>query len=103
MSKHLGEGSIVIHPFIVAELALRSLRERTKTLALLDFLPQLRAAQIGEVRAMIEARSLYGSGIGLVDAQLIAAVLLKPGVRLWTRDHHLRAVGQALGIQAGLR
>ncbi len=36
MRKHLNEGQIVIHPSIIAELALGSLQERTKTLALLD-------------------------------------------------------------------
>jgi hypothetical protein len=45
-----------MHPFIIAELALGPLRKRTKTLALLDVLPQVRVAQLGEVRQMIEAR-----------------------------------------------
>ncbi len=36
MRRHLDQGQIVIHPFIIAELALGSLKERTKTLALLD-------------------------------------------------------------------
>jgi predicted nucleic acid-binding protein len=44
MRTHLNEGQIVIHPSIVAELALGVLRERTKTLALLDLLPQVRVA-----------------------------------------------------------
>jgi hypothetical protein len=51
MRKHLNQGQIVIHPSIVAELALGSLQERTKTLALLDHLPQMRVAQLSEVRA----------------------------------------------------
>jgi predicted nucleic acid-binding protein len=63
MRKHLNQGQIVIHPSIVTELALalpgkRSLLERTKTLALLDLLPQVRVAQLSEVRRMIEARRL---------------------------------------------
>src|ERR1039458_200141 len=58
MGKHLNQGDIVIHPLITADLALGSLRERTKTLALLDFLPQVRVAQLSEVRLMIEARRL---------------------------------------------
>jgi predicted nucleic acid-binding protein len=62
MRKHLDQGDIVIHPFIIAELALGSLRERTKTLALLDLLPQVRVAQLGEVRLTIEARRLYSLG-----------------------------------------
>ena len=40
MRKHLNDGNIVIHPFVIAELALGSLQERAKTLALLDLLPR---------------------------------------------------------------
>jgi predicted nucleic acid-binding protein len=75
MRKHLNEGQIVIHPSIIAELALGSLQERSKTLALLDLLPQVRVAQLSEVRRMIEARRLYSLGIGLIDAHLIALSL----------------------------
>ena len=102
LRKHLNGGQIVIHPFIVAELALGSLKARTRTLALLDVLPHLRTAQIEEVRAMIEARRLYNHGIGLIDAHLIASVLLAPSTLLWTRDKPLRKVAEGLGIHAGL-
>jgi predicted nucleic acid-binding protein len=102
MREHLNQGNIVIHPFIVAELALGSLRERTKTLALLDLLPQVRVAQVGEVRLMIEARRLYSLGVGLIDAHLIASVFLDSSTRLWTRDKRLRKAAEGLGIYAGL-
>jgi len=102
MREHLNHGNIVIHPFIVAELALGSLRERAKTLALLDLLPQVRVAQLKEVRHAIEARRLYGMGIGLIDAHLIASVFLNPPTLLWTRDRRLRKVADALGIHARL-
>lgn len=98
----LNQGQIVIHPFIVAELALGSLRERTKTLALLDLLPQVRVAQLREVRSAIESRRLYGLGIGLTDAHLIASVFITPPTLLWTKDKRLRKVAEALGIHAGL-
>ena len=98
----LNQGQIVIHPFIVAELALGSLRERTKTLALLDLLPQARAAQLKEVRLTIETRHLYGLGNGLTDAHLIASVFINPPTLLWTRDKRLRRVAEALGIHASL-
>jgi hypothetical protein len=49
------------------ELAPGSLRERAQTLALLDLLPQLRVAQLSEIRVMIEARRLSSLGIGLTD------------------------------------
>jgi predicted nucleic acid-binding protein len=107
LRKHLNEGQIVIHPAIVAELALgslheRTLQERTKTLALLDLLPQVQVAQLSEVRRMIEARRLYGLGIGLTDAQLIASVFINPSTVLWTRDKRLRKAAEGLGIHASL-
>ena len=101
MREHLNQGDIAIHPFIIAELALGSLRERAKTLALLDRLPQVRLAQLSEVRLAIKARRLYGPGIGLIDAHLIAAVFLNPGMLLWTRDKRLRMLprGWAFTLQ----
>ena len=102
MRKLLNEGHIVIHPAIIAELALGSLEERSRTLALLDLLPQVQVAQVSEVRRMIEARRLYGLGIGLTDAQLIASVFINPSTVLWTRDGRLRKAAERLGIHASL-
>ena len=102
LRKHLNQGQIVIHPFIIAELALGSLKERAETHALLDLLPQARVAQLNEVRLTIEARRLYNRGIGLIDAHLIASVFINPSTLLWTRDKQLRKVAEALGIHAGL-
>ncbi len=102
MRKHLNEGQIVIHPAVIAELALGSLQQRAKTLALLDLLPQVRVAQQSEVRRMIEARRLYSRGIGLTDAQLIASVFINPSTLLWTRDRRLRKAAEGLGIHARL-
>ncbi len=102
MRNLLNEGQIVIHPFVIAELALGSIRERSKTLALLDLLPQVRVAQISEVRLTIEGRRLYGLGIGLIDAHLIASVFLDSSAFLWTRDKRLRRVAEGLGVHARL-
>jgi predicted nucleic acid-binding protein len=102
MRKLLNEGQIVIHPAIIAELALGSIQDRTHTLALLDLLPQVQAAQLSEVRRMIEARRLYNLGLGLTDAQLIASVFINPSTLLWTRDKRLRKAAEGLGIHASL-
>jgi len=102
LRRHLDQGQIVIHPFIIAELALGSLKDRTRTLALLDLLPQARVAQMSELRLMIEARRLYNLGIGLTDAHLIASVFLDSPSLLWTRDKRLRQVAEGLGIHARL-
>jgi predicted nucleic acid-binding protein len=102
MRKRLNQGDIVIHPFIIAELALGSLRERIKTLALLDLLPQLRVPLLSEVRLTIEGRRLYRIGIGLIDAHLIASVFINSSTLLWTRDKPLRKAAERLGIHASL-
>ena len=102
LQKALNQGQIVIHSWIIAELALGSLHERAKTLAMLDLLPQMRLAQLSELRLMIEARRLYSLGIGLADAQLIASIFLNPPTLLWTQDKPLRRVAEALGIHSAL-
>lgn len=103
MGENLDQGRIAIHPLIIAELALGNLRDRSKTLALLDLLPRVRVAQLDEVRVLIESRRLYGIGIGVTDAHLIASVLINPPALLWTRDKELRRVAEDLGIHARLR
>ncbi len=102
LHQRLSQGQIVIHPFIIAELALGSLKERSRTIALLDLLPHVRVAQLHEIRTLIEARHLYGLGIDLTDAHLIASVLINPPTRLWTKDKQLRKAAEALGIHASL-
>ena len=98
LRSHLEQRFIAMHPLVVGELALGLLKNRSRTLALLDQLPQLRIARHEEVRAMIEDRRLYGLGIGWTDAHLIASVFLNPPTLLWTKDKQLRGVAERLGV-----
>lgn len=98
MAARLSGGQILMHPFIVAEIALGSLRNRQKRLEEMEALLEVRVAQLSEVRQMIEAHSLYSKGIGLTDAHLLASCLLTLGTKLWTRDGALRKVTRALGV-----
>lgn len=102
MRMYLRNEQVLMHPFVVAELALGSLHNRRKTLAELDRLPQMQVAQLDEVRRMIEFHSLYSKGIGLTDVHLIASCLITPGTQLWTRDARLAAIAQTLRIHAHL-
>jgi len=102
LQKLLAANQILLHPFVIAELALGSLPQRTNTLAMMDMLPQSQVARIDEVRTLIEAHSLYRRGIGLTDAHLIASVLFDKALTLWTRDRELRDVARDLGILANL-
>jgi hypothetical protein len=98
MHRLLVSDLIVMHPFVTAELALGSLRYRTKTLGYLELLPRSEVASLDEVRQMIEAHTLYSKGIGLTDAHLLASCLLTTGTKLWTRDAALEREAKALGI-----
>jgi len=93
---------VLMHPCVVAELALGSLRDRELTLAKLDSMPMLRLADLRDVRRMIEARELWSKGIGLTDAHLLASCLVTPGTRLWTGDARLGLAAELLGIRANL-
>jgi predicted nucleic acid-binding protein len=98
-------GSILMHPFIAGELALGSLGSPAKRAAILrdlDSLPTAKLARNEEVRLLIERRSLFSLGIGYVDANLLASVLLTPGDQLWTRDKRLRRIAESLLIHTDL-
>lgn len=102
MEKLIHTRQLVMHPYLIAELALGSLQDRLRTLADLEKLPQTRVVTLRDVRHMIEARTLYSRGIGLTDAHLAASCLATPGTLLWTHDVRLDKVAAALGIRASL-
>jgi len=68
--------AIVIHPYVIGELALGNIRARDAVLRDLHRLPAARVAEDREVFALIEAKRLWGRGIGWVDANLIASALI---------------------------
>jgi predicted nucleic acid-binding protein len=92
LSALLEDARVLAHPWVTGELALGQLSRRDEILGLLHNLPQATVASEAEVRTLIESRRLFGSGIGYVDAQLLAATVITPGARLWTRDRRLEAV-----------
>jgi len=89
---------VLMHPFVIGEILLGSVANRLELAATLDGLPKVRPATIQDVRLLIENARLYGRGIGLADANLIASCLLTPGTRLLTRDKRLRQVATELGL-----
>lgn len=96
----LGQSRVVTHPLILAELALGSLASRQQVLAHLSDLPGLASVHHDELIAFIEGQTLYGRGIGVLDAHLLAAVRIAPGALLWTADRNLAAVAAEMGLSA---
>jgi hypothetical protein len=94
----LNSSQVLMHPFILGELACGNLRQRAEVLSLLQNLPQATVAHEEEVLFYIERHELMGRGIGYVDAHLMAAVALDGGARLWTRDKRLHMLTDNQGM-----
>jgi len=102
LSALLSGGEVLGHPFVMGELALGNLRQREALLSDLQDLPQAIVASDEEVLSLINRQTLFGRGIGYVDAHLLAAVLLTADSKLWTRDRRLQVVAAELGVAPGL-
>ena len=93
----LFDEQVLCHPFIVGELACGALQKRSDILGMLKALPEAHLVEHQEVLSFLEARRLYGRGIGWVDAHLLASTLLT-GCTLWTLDKPLRKAAAALNV-----
>jgi len=93
----LQEGEVLIHPWVIGELACGQLRNRRDVLELLQGLPAAVVASDAEVLLLIERNQLMGRGIGYVDAHLLASARLSH-CRLWSLDRRLAALAQEQGL-----
>jgi len=94
----LDAGQVLGHPFVTGELALGNLRRRDLVIGSLQDLPQANNATDEEVLQFIYRHALPGTGIGYVDAHLLASTRLTAGAALWTRDKRLQAAAKKLGF-----
>ena len=94
----LEQGNILMHPFVLGELACGNLKSRREVLRLLGDLPGAPQATNPEVMDFIEQRALMGRGVGYIEVHLLASVALAGTARLWTLDKHLAAVAADLKL-----
>ena len=87
----LGEDQVGCHRAVIEELALGSIKQRDRVLALLESLRGFPVLTHEEVMALIDGRQLWGRGLSAVDVHLLGSVMLTGGARLWTRDKRLLA------------
>ncbi len=106
--EHLREGNrrlerlllnaeVMCHPFIIGELACGNMKNRNVFLSLVKTLPQVPAVTLDELIYFIEQNKLTGTGIGFVDAHLLASAQLS-GTLLWTSDKQLKTAAIELNI-----
>jgi predicted nucleic acid-binding protein len=91
-----------IHPYVIGEISLGSLRDRATVIHALNDLPRVLVATPDEVFYLIEQQRLFSRGIGYVDASLLASAKLQPGVTIWTRDKRLKKIADELALCAVL-
>jgi predicted nucleic acid-binding protein len=94
----LGAGAVLVHPFVIGELALGNLHQRELVLNALSDLPRASIASDDEVLRFIGHHALFGRGVGYVDAHLLASVKLTAGSALWTNDKKLHGVAEQLRL-----
>ena len=92
MRSLLETGEVLMHPFVLGELACGNLKSRVRVLADLAELPRATVAQEDEVLAFIENYKLMGQGVGYLDMHLLASARLSGGAGLWTHDKKLSAL-----------
>ena len=98
LAELLDHNRVLMHPFVLGEIACGNLRERRQTLQLLSSLPGASKASDDEVLAFIESNRLMGAGIGFIDAHLLAATALAADAILWTNDRRLHQTAEKLGL-----
>lgn len=94
----LSSREVLMHPFVLGELACGNLHNRTEIIELMRNLPQATIASNEEVLFFIEKHALMACGLGYVDIHLLAATVLSGTSRLWTRDKRLHAAAKKLGF-----
>jgi hypothetical protein len=99
----LETGQILTHPFVIGELAMGNMKQREVILRALNDLPKAIPAGDAEVLHFITTHTLFGLGIGYVDAHLLAATKLTPNASLWTRDKRLHKIVLDLALSTNQR
>jgi predicted nucleic acid-binding protein len=85
------------HPFVIGELAIGNLPNRTKTLEYFRRLEQPSLPAEDEVHEILESRQLWGKGIGWIDLHILAAAKLS-GWSLYTADAAMAAAARQIGV-----
>lgn len=92
---------VLMHPYVLGEIACGEIKRRREILDLLATLPTSALATDEETLGLIENRRLMGKGIGYIDVHLLAAVIITDDAQLWTRDKRLGEIAAQLGISFG--
>lgn len=91
----LEEGQLLIHPYVIGELACGMMKNRTEILLLLQTLPEALVPEHHAVLDLLESQKIFG--LGWVDISLLASAQLT-GCGLWTADIPLKKATATLRL-----
>ena len=97
LSRLLLQGAVVMHEFILGELAIGNFNNRKAILSLLDSIPKLSKLTHDEFIYFLEQNLFYGKGVGFVDIHLLGSTKLA-GVKIWTLDKRLHELAESLNL-----
>jgi predicted nucleic acid-binding protein len=92
------KNQVLLHPFVHGEIAMGSAPRNHRLFTTLSDLPKLQGIADRDVLDFVARHTLYGSGIGYIDAHLLAPAYSRPDCLLWTRDRRLLQVTHKLAI-----
>ena len=98
LAQSLEDGLVLMHPFVLGEIACGNLQKRSHVLSDLQQLPLAVSAEHSEVIHFLERHKLFGSGLSWIDMHLLASALLSH-CRLWTLDSRLSHAAVALRLR----
>ncbi len=93
----LDDNRVLMHDFVLGEIACGSLKARIQKLELLNDLPKSAVADISEVLFFIEKNKLMSKGIGFVDNHLLASASISK-CKVWTYDKRLQLAAEQLKL-----
>ena len=90
---------VLVHPFVIGELACGGLADRGRVMKDLHDLPHSTVVREPDALSFLERNRLMNTGLNYIDVHLLAAAAAAE-MPLWTFDRQLRAAALALDLAA---
>ena len=97
LDRLLDRDEVAGHDLIYGELLIGDPGGRSELLHAYRLMHRVSSVPHEDVVALVRSRRLHGSGIGWVDAHLLASALVA-GVSLWTAGERLSRVAAGIGV-----
>lgn len=88
---------VIQHPYVTVEMALGNPQNRDSMVADFEAIEQAPVIDHSGLLSFIRAKDLGGTGVGFVDAHLLASAA-RTNAKVWTSDKRLAAQAERLGL-----